>query len=338
MSLGAESESDTGGGLVACPLLLECDQHGRVLSMSSRTRAVLGQPDRIIENIILTPDRRPVQVWRVWQARDSVVIGAQPLSSVYDASGGLWKVQLRLLDHYFRLVVTERRLFLSVRRRRRGTGRTAIHQMELERRRLGRELHTGAGQMLAAIRLQLELISDALSEPPLEVQQALERIGLLASDTLEQLRSISKRLHPPEWQRLPLDEAIRQLWHISGIPQRFQATLELDALPAEPDLEVKVLLYRTMQEALSNLVRHSKATTVEASLKLLGNQLVLTVRDNGVGFDASRLLRGPVDVAAGIGLRSIVEQAEALGGRMTVESGPSGTQLTVSVAIFPTDV
>ena len=86
MSLGAESESDTGGGLVACPLLLECDQHGRVLSMSSRTRAVLGQPDRIIENIILTPDRRPVEVWRVWQARDSVVIGAQPLSSVYDLS------------------------------------------------------------------------------------------------------------------------------------------------------------------------------------------------------------------------------------------------------------
>jgi two-component system NarL family sensor kinase len=207
--------------------------------------------------------------------------------------------------------------------------------MELERRRLGRELHTGAGQMLAAIRLQLELIASQLPEPPAAIHDALERISLLAEDTLEQLRSISRRLHPPEWQRLTLDQAIHQLWELSGIPQRFEVHLHLDPLPVEPDLEVKVLLYRATQEALSNLVRHAKASRVEASLTVLGDRLILMIRDNGVGFDVGPLLRGPADVASGIGLRSIREQAEVLGGKMTIESGPSGTTLVVSVTVSP---
>ena len=93
--------------------------------------------------------------------------------------------------------------------------------------------------------------------------------------------------------------------------------------------------YRTMQEALSNLVRHSRATQVTASLRVLGERLTLAIRDNGIGFNVARLLRGPVDVAAGIGIRSVSEQADALDGKMTIESGPSGTTLEVSVAISP---
>jgi two-component system NarL family sensor kinase len=296
---------------------------------------VFEAPEQLIENLALNTERHALHLWQVWQTRDRVIVGAQPIELVEDASSGLFQVQGNFLNHFFRLLLAERRLSQRVRRGRRGSGRKAIQQMELERRRLGRELHTGAGQMLAAIRLQLELISEALPDPPPDVNDALQRIGLLAADTLEQLRSISKRLHPPEWQRLTLEEAIRQLWQISGIPQRFHATLDLDALPREPELEVKVLLYRAMQEALSNLVRHSQATRVEASLKHRDGVLSLTVHDNGVGFNVARLLRGPVDVAAGIGLRSVTEQAEALGGKMTIESGLSGTTLVVSVAISP---
>jgi two-component system NarL family sensor kinase len=145
------------------------------------------------------------------------------------------------------------------------------------------------------------------------------------------VRSVSARLHPPEWQRLTLADALQQLWDLSGIPERFAASLRIQPLPREPDLEVKVLIYRAAQEALSNLARHARATRVDAALEIRGDSAILTVQDDGVGFDVAGLLRGPASVASGIGLRSIREQAAALGGNLEIQSGPSGTRLVVSV-------
>lgn len=315
---------------------MECDRSGRVLWMSSRTRDLLGEPRYLLEimRVLVSPATR---FWRVWETREKVLMAVQLAEREPDITGGLAAVQGSLIRHFFRLVNAERRLFVQARPKRRGGGRKAVRQMELERRRLGRELHTGAGQSLAAIRIQLELIADELSEPPPRVKQALERIEALASNTLEEVRSISRTLHPPEWQRLTLEDALRQLWELSGVAERFDSTLQVDHLPSEPDLEVKVLFYRTAQEGLSNLIRHARATQVHVSLQSVDGRLTFSMRDNGVGFDADRLLRGPVEVGAGIGLRSIREQAEALDGTMSIESGPTGTKLVVSVGISPAE-
>ncbi|HJZ95850.1 MAG TPA: sensor histidine kinase [Candidatus Solibacter sp.] len=303
--------------------------------MSNHTRADLAQPQHFTDIVATGFGGRIAGVWRVWQSRDHVVIAAQPVPVEEDLSGGLIAVQRSLIAHLFRLLIAERRLFLRVRPGRQ-SGRRAIRQIEQERRRLGSELHTGAGQSLAAIRMQLELIGSELESPPPRVQHALERIGSLTESTLQQVRSISKALHPPEWQRLALDDALRQLWENSGIADRFEAVLELDRLTAEPDLEVKVLIYRAMQEALSNLIRHSKATRVTAALRHdTAGRLTLTIRDNGVGFDTEQLLRGRPDVSGGLGIRSIRELAEALGGTLNILSGPAGTELILSVVSAP---
>jgi len=249
-------------------------------------------------------------------------------------SAGLLHLESSLLRHYLRLQLAERDLSTFARNRRRGTGRGAVRQIDLERQRLGRELHTGVGQMLAAIRLQLEIVAAIQPDPPPLVQQALSRISTLANDALEQVRSVSGRLYPPEWQRLTLADALQQLWDLSGIPHRFEASLRIQPLPHEPDLEVKVLIYRAAQEALSNIARHAGATRVDAALKTRGDCAILTVQDDGVGFDAAGLLGGPASVASGIGLRSIREQAAALGGRLEIQSGPSGTRLVVSAPFF----
>jgi len=82
---------------------------------------------------------------------------------------------------------------LAHQRRRRRGGRNAVHQIEMERQRLGRELHTGVGQMLSAIRLQLEVISAELPSPPNTVGQALSRISILAADTLDQVVDLDAR-------------------------------------------------------------------------------------------------------------------------------------------------
>jgi len=78
------------------------------------------------------------------------------------------------------------------------------------------------------------------------------------------------------------------------------------------------------------VARHSGATRVDAALEARGELLVLTIQDNGVGFDAAGLFSSPPSVASGIGLRSVREQAAALGGKLEIESGPLGTKLKVS--------
>ncbi len=243
----------------------------------------------------------------------------------------LLPLERSLVRHYFRLQEVERRLSKRARRQRPGGG--ALLLVEEERRRLGRELHTGVGQMLAAIGLQLETINLQLPDPPVPVRQALDRISTLAREALDQVRSISRRLHPPEWQRLPLDAAIRQLWDLSGIPSRFDAALRVEEIRPEPDLEIKTLVYRTVQEALSNIARHARCRKVELILEVRAERVELTVRDDGAGFDAAAYFSAPPGINAGLGLRGIRELAGSVGGTLNVESGQNGTTLALSAPL-----
>ncbi len=244
-------------------------------------------------------------------------------------------LEFTLLRLYFRLAVAERRLSEVARRRR--LGMNPIRVLEEERRRMGRELHTGVGQIVAAIRLQVEVIETQLPEPPEAVAQALQRISALAADAMGQVRSISHRLHPPEWQRLDIQTALRQLWEFSGIPQKFEGVLNLPPLVREPGLELKILLYRAAQEAFSNVLRHARAKRVSAALETRGGRLILTVVDDGVGFDVARFAAAPASLESGIGLRAIREQAAAMEGKLTVESGRNGTKLELSTPFDSTD-
>jgi two-component system NarL family sensor kinase len=248
---------------------------------------------------------------------------------------GLVLIQLedRLLHRLMRLQEVEARLWKTVARRRSRTGRRAVRQIERERKRLGRELHTGVGQLLAAIRIQLEIVNAQIPNAPAAVQQALQRIGSLAAEALDQVRGVSRRLYPPSWQRLSLDEAVRQLWETSGVAQRFAGAVDAKPLPRDPDPGVKTLIYRAAQEALSNIVRHAHATRVDVGLTSAGGRVRLTVEDDGVGFDSTRVLAGRTDSAAGIGLQSLREEAADLGGKLLVRSGPLGTTLEVSVPL-----
>jgi two-component system NarL family sensor kinase len=257
------------------------------------------------------------------------------------ASRGLANLEGALLRQYFRLEAAERSLASGSAARGRkesgGAGEKIQRQLELERQRVGRELHTGVGQMLSAMRLQLEVIAEQLPAPPEAVGRALERLAVLVREAIEQVRSVSRRLHPPEWQRLRLEDALAQLWNLSGIPEKYQASLRAEPLPQEPDLAVKILVYRAAQEALSNLVRHSNATRVEAVLESRNGILKFTISDNGIGFDVTALEKKPVDIGSGIGLRSLREQAASLGGEVRLGSGPQGTTMTVSAPLVLED-
>jgi signal transduction histidine kinase len=309
--------------------------------MSERARLALGPATNLMDTISWAePSANPVTTGRgaelcftrLWEAGGRVVVGVRE-AKVIQEQEGLLRAQVSLLQNYIRLEAFENDLSSRARaRRHRATSR--VRQVELERQRLATQLHTSVGQLLSAIRLQLEVVASQVTSPVPIVRQALDRLSTLSAEALEQVRSIAKRLHPPEWQRLTLESAIQQLWDLSGIPQHFESTLRIDAV-GEPDLDAKVLLYRAAQEAVSNVTRHSRATTVAAALERRGDTIVLRVEDNGVGFDAAHLLAGPATLAAGIGLRTIAEQAEELGGTLQLQSGPGGTKLEVSVPLRP---
>jgi signal transduction histidine kinase len=248
-------------------------------------------------------------------------------------SSGLANLEGALLRAYFRWRQAVSGLVRGVAERnqaKRRAGTVAQRQLELERQRLGRDLHTGVGQTLAAMRLQLDVVSRHCPEPPEAARAALDRLSVLAREAAEQVRGLSQRLHPPEWQRLTMEEAARQLWELSGIPQNLQASLRVEPLPQQPGLPIKVLVYRAFQEALSNVARHSRATWVEAVLESRDGRLRFTIQDNGVGFDVAAIESAPASLASGIGLRSIREQAASLGARLEIESGPKGTKLALS--------
>jgi signal transduction histidine kinase len=286
-----------------------------------------------------TPGGTPSELWfvRLLEFGGTTLIGMRipsPLEDRVSASdAALLRLQGKLAMQYFRLQRAALGLAKRAGLRRGSNGGRALRQMEMERQRLGRELHTGVGQQLAAIRQQIDFITAEGIPPSQAIQQALDRISALTADALDQVRSVSQRLHPPDWQRLPLQTALRQLWDLSGIPQGFAGTLRIDPLPAEPDLDAKVLIYRAAQEAISNLTRHSRATRVHAALTEDNGQLVFTIQDDGVGFDAEAFSRAPAQVAGGIGLRSIREQAEAAGGKFVVESSPGRTKLEITVPL-----
>ena len=339
MSLDTSTGRSRGRRL-SYPYLLACDRSGRVLWMSEQAQADLGPLDHLLATVPLwrsgqaIPGPVELSYTRLIDLGGVVLIGARPPSPPPDAvpqnEVDLLRLECNLLLHYFRLRQAEDRLS---RRARRGGSANTLRQIELERQRLGRELHTTVGQQLSAIRLQSEIIAAALPAGNPAAQQALDRILTLTADALEQVRSISRILHPPEWQRLSLEAALQQLWEMSGIPERFEASLRIQKFPQEPSLASKVLIYRAVQEAASNLVRHSRATRVDAVLGERAGQMVLRIQDNGVGFDVASVFGSPARIGGGIGLRSIREQADDLGGRLVIESGPDGTTLEVTVPI-----
>jgi signal transduction histidine kinase len=199
---------------------------------------------------------------------------------------------------------------------------------EEERRRLRRDLHDGLGSQLAALHLRAGTLRAAL--PP--GQQAAEA-GLLELQSevhtaIGDIRRLVYALRPPALDELGLAGALRSLAAqysaADGLQVQVEAPEQLPPLSAA----VEAAVYRVAQEALANVVRHAHARTCEVTLTL-AEGLCLVIHDDGIGLPAAR--------QAGVGLRSMRERAEELGGTCTVESGTEGgARVVVHLPLAPT--
>jgi PAS domain S-box-containing protein len=188
-----------------------------------------------------------------------------------------------------------------------------------ERRRIGRELHDGTGQNLAALKLNLSRLKHA-SLPP-ELEKIVPESIALTESMLREIRTLSYLLHPPLLDELGLTSALKTYIEgftgRSGLPVHFETPVDLGRL--SPDLETA--MFRIIQEGLTNARRHSGSSQCWVNIQTSGDTVTLVIRDDGVGPPVKTLDQlGNKPVLVGVGLSGMQERARQLGGSLNIES------------------
>ena len=209
------------------------------------------------------------------------------------------------------------------------------HAREEERARVARELHDELGQVLTSLKLEFMWLVDQLRnsepKPGIRLVNRLQALVGLIEISIQSVRQISSDLRPAVLDHLGLKDAID--WAAAKFEARTGIRCRVEwSVKAEPaDRTRQLALFRILQEALTNVVRHAHAGAVRIAIRERGRMLTLTIRDNGRGITAAELAN-----ADSIGLLGMTERARLLGGRVAIAGSPGrGTTVTVTVPSGP---
>jgi signal transduction histidine kinase len=204
--------------------------------------------------------------------------------------------------------------------------RRVVDAQELERARLARELHDETGQALTSILLGLKHLDDVVETD--EAREATAAIRELVASTLQDVRRLAVELRPSALDDFGLVPAVERL--ASNLSEQSDLVVDLEAQLGERRLppEAETALYRIVQEALTNVMKHAAAHRVSITLVRKEAAAVVVIEDDGRGFD-------PEAVRAGaLGFTGMRERVELVGGRLTVETAPgAGTTLVAEVRV-----
>ncbi len=226
----------------------------------------------------------------------------------------------------------------SGRRRTRGLHPLSLRlelAREEERARVARELHDELGQVLTSLKLEFMWLVDELRrtepKPGIQLVNKLQSLIGLIEVSIQSVRQISSDLRPAVLDHLGLKEAIE--WEATKFQARtgIRCRLAWELEDPLPDRTRQLALFRILQEALTNVVRHAHAGAVQITVRARGRSLTVTIRDNGRGITKSEL-----SSVESIGLLGMSERARLLGGHLTITGVPGrGTTVTVLVPIAP---
>jgi len=208
--------------------------------------------------------------------------------------------------------------------------RQILQGQESERHRIAVNLHDSLGQDLLVIKNQLRLAMQSAGDEPGR-QTRLRKISEITSQAIEEVRQITHDLRPYQLDRLGLTQAIRAVVNQAADNSPVQIATGLDAIDNLFSKESEIHLYRIVQEALNNLLKHSAATEAAVVIKNLPAEVALSIRDNGRGFDPD--LAGSTSVRdIGYGLIGMKERVRILGGRLEILSRPGqGATITIEI-------
>jgi PAS domain S-box-containing protein len=201
-----------------------------------------------------------------------------------------------------------------------------IQAQEDERHRVGRELHDDIGQRLALHEIDLENLRDALAKAGQHSQaQLVSELHLKVDELARDVHNLSRDLHSSRLQFLGLRLAIRELCDKISAQQHIPIALHIADVPEDMPADLALCIYRIAQEALNNVVKHSRTPAAVIELSRSDDTIVLKVRDFGVGFE-------PSAAQAGIGFASMRERLRMFGGELLVESVPGNRTEIVAKA------
>ncbi len=212
--------------------------------------------------------------------------------------------------------------------------RRIVAAQEAERQRIARELHDETGQALTAIGLGLRSISTTLRQDSDKTGHNLRQLEGLVAQSLEELQRLIADLRPSHLDDLGLAAAIR--WYTGEIQRRslLRVDFETDGDQRELSPEVKTALFRVVQEALNNVVKHAQATKVYVRLEFGEHAATILVSDNGRGFNPNKPANSN---RPAWGLEGMRERANLLGGSFDISSRPQrGTQVEVTIPYLQT--
>jgi two-component system sensor histidine kinase UhpB len=224
----------------------------------------------------------------------------------------------RLEDHALRL---------------RALSERALNAQEDERKRIARNLHDDTGQALSTLIINLEHMESSLPPEFADQRARLAASREIAARTLEDLRKLVYGLRPTMLDDLGLLPAIRWYARTSLEDNGTQVLIEDSDDVGRLDPHLETALFRIAQEAVNNIVRHAKASTVRILLALEGGSICLRVEDDGRGFDVRRISEQALPQRR-LGLLGMKERVDLVGGRMTVDSAPGrGARIEVHVPL-----
>ncbi|HEX9116429.1 MAG TPA: PAS domain-containing protein, partial [Anaerolineae bacterium] len=239
-------------------------------------------------------------------------------------------VDLRAAAENLELRVQERTAELRESRSQlQALARRRAEMQERDRRYVADQLYNDAGQLLAALLLQLGSFERKLGQGLASAETLAEMKGT-ADRVLHDLNDLATHLRPVSLDRLGLASALKQYVAQFGDQQGLQvgfATSNMERVRVPDQIETAV--YRIAQEVLANVAQHAAARRVDLLLNRTGHSLVLSITDDGVGFEVGAEVR-----RGALGLVGLIEQAEALGGTLTIRSAPgAGTRVTARVPL-----
>jgi signal transduction histidine kinase len=203
--------------------------------------------------------------------------------------------------------------------------RRIVGGQELERRRLARELHDETGQALTSILLGLRAVEDAGNSD--DLRQAASDLRELVVATLQDVRRLAVQLRPKALDDFGLVPALERLVQTFSESTDIRVALEAQLGDERLPPEVETTLYRIVQEALTNIVKHAEAANVSILLVRGKGSATLVIEDDGQGFDPDKTREG------GLGLEGMRERAELHEGRLRIESAPGGEGATLVIEV-----
>jgi signal transduction histidine kinase len=198
---------------------------------------------------------------------------------------------------------------------------------DAERRKFARELHDSVGQHLAALKMAISILQ---TRHPGDA--TLQDCIKMLDDSITETRTISHLLHPPLLDEAGLNSACR--WFVEGFGKRSGIDVNLDILDGVIRLPeaTELVLFRVLQESLTNVHRHSGAARADVSMRLSGHEVILRVRDYGRGMSPAVLQALQTDGSGGgVGLAGMTERIREIGGKLEIHSSAIGTEIVARV-------